>query len=149
MVRLITESISILLNAAFGDGYKIYDESIEQGLKEPCFFIQCLKPTNNLFRGKRYYRTNEFCIQYFPVSNNKVTECEQVAEQLFEVLEWLTFYDDGTKLLGKDLHYEISDGVLSFFVNYDLFMRKNEELDAMETVDVSFAEKKGAKNNGN
>ena len=30
-----------------------------KGLKEPCFFIACLNPNNNLFLGKRYERTNQ------------------------------------------------------------------------------------------
>lgn len=37
MINKIIDGISISLNAEFGDDYKIYTESIEQGLKEPCF----------------------------------------------------------------------------------------------------------------
>ena len=32
------------LNATFGAGYKIYQNDVEQGFKEPCFFIAVLKP---------------------------------------------------------------------------------------------------------
>ena len=49
MVQLIIESISIMLNAAFGDGYTYYSEGVEQGLSEPCFFIQNIKAEKNLF----------------------------------------------------------------------------------------------------
>ena len=42
MINSIIDSIGISLNAEFGDKYTIYSESIEQGLKEPCFFISCL-----------------------------------------------------------------------------------------------------------
>ena len=34
MINSIIESISISLNAEFGDGYTIYTESVEQGLDE-------------------------------------------------------------------------------------------------------------------
>ena len=66
MMNSIIEAISVALNEEFGDGYKIHMEEIRQGLKEPCFFIQCLNPTHELFLGKRYLQSNQFCIQYFP-----------------------------------------------------------------------------------
>jgi hypothetical protein len=59
MINSIIEAISVSLNGEFGDDYEIHMEEIKQGLKEPCFFIACLNPTNNLFMGKRYERTNQ------------------------------------------------------------------------------------------
>ena len=37
MLNEIIKGISMALNAAFGDGYEIYQNDVEQGLKEPCF----------------------------------------------------------------------------------------------------------------
>ena len=56
MINAIIEAISVALNGEFGDSYEIHMEEIEQGLEEPCFFIFCLNPTNDLFLGKRYFR---------------------------------------------------------------------------------------------
>ena len=42
MINSIIEGISASLNAEFGDDYTIYTENVEQGLKEPCFFISCI-----------------------------------------------------------------------------------------------------------
>ena len=56
MINSIIEGISISLNAEFGDNYTTYTESVEQGLKEPCFFVFCINPTNRVFLGKRYSR---------------------------------------------------------------------------------------------
>lgn len=67
MINKIIDAISISINLEFSDGYEIYTESIEQDLKEPCFSIFCLNPTNELFLNKRYFRTNQFGIQYFPL----------------------------------------------------------------------------------
>ena len=53
MINSIIRAISVSLNNEFGDNYTIYTETVEQGLKEPCFFISCINPTNNLFLGKR------------------------------------------------------------------------------------------------
>lgn len=126
MIRLLVESISIQLEAAFGEDYTIYDESIEQGLKEPCFFIQCLNPTEELFFWKRYFRKNQFCIQYFP--ENKLhgkEECYAVGERLFSCLEYLDV--GGDLVMGTKRKYEVVDGILHFFVNYDLFVYKVAE----------------------
>lgn len=66
MITTIIEAISVALNAEFGDSYDIHMEEIEQGLKEPCFFILCLNPASQQFLKGRYFRVSQFCIQYFP-----------------------------------------------------------------------------------
>lgn len=87
MINSIIESISISLNAEFGDEYTTYTESVEQGLNEPCFFVFCINPTNRVFLGKRYFRENQFCIQYFPADKDRAKEeCNAVAERLFHAL---------------------------------------------------------------
>ena len=130
MINKIIDGISSAIGAEFGDEYEIYTESVEQGLKEPCFSILCLQPTFQQFLGKRYLRTNQFCIHYFPKSRERQSECNEVTERLFNLLETITV--DGDLVRGTSLHSEVSDGVLSFFVNYDLFVYKIEETVYME-----------------
>lgn len=126
MINSIIESISITLNAEFGDKYKIHREEKRQGLKEPCFFIQCLNPTEELFFWKRYFRQNQFCIQYFPEDKqHKKQECHAVAERLFSCLEYLDV--GGDPVMGTKMRYEVADGILHFLVNYDLFVYKVAE----------------------
>ena len=134
MINKIIDGICTAINAEFGAIYEIYTENIEQGLKEPCFSILCLNPTIEQFLGKRYFRTNQFCIHYFPKSSERRYECNQVAERLFECLEFITVNGDLKR--GTSFHSEISDGVLSFFVNYDMFVYKHEETtEHMETLE--------------
>ena len=123
MINKIIDGISIALNAEFGDNYKIHTESVKQGLKEPCFFIVCLNPTNNQFMGNRYFRQNQFDIHYHPKSTDeKQQECMDVEERLFDCLELIRI-DDGLQK-GTQMHGEMVDGVLHFFVNYDMFVYK-------------------------
>ena len=123
MINSIIESISISLNAEFGDKYKIHREEKKQGLKEPCFFVQCLNPTEKLFFWKRYFRQNQFCIQYFPEDKlHGKQECYAVGERLFSCLEYLEV--GGELVMGTKRKYEVVDGILHFFVNYDLFVYK-------------------------
>ena len=133
MINSIIEAISISLNAEFGDDYTTYTESIEQGLNKPCFFVFCIDPTNRVFFGKRYFRQNQFCIQFFPADESRANEdCNAVAERLFSCLEYIT--DTGDLVRGTKMKYEVVDGVLNFFVNYDLFVYKVAAYDAMEEI---------------
>lgn len=125
MINSIIDSISIALNAEFGDRYKNYKEEKKQDLEEPCFFIQCLNPTQRLFLNKRYFRKNQFCIQYFPETSDKNEECFAVAERLLERLEYLTVNRD--LVMGTKMYYEVVDNILHFFVNYDMFVYKIAE----------------------
>lgn len=134
MINEIIDGICMAINAEFGDDYEIYTESVKQGLEEPCFSILCLNPTVERFLGKRYFRTNQFCIHYFPKTKDRQSECHAVAERLFSCLELITV--SGDLIRGNTLHSEITDGVLSFFVNYDLFTYKHENVEeSMETVE--------------
>lgn len=132
MNNSIINAVGIALNTEFGDEYTIYSEAIEQGLEEPCFFIYCINPTNRQYFGKRYLRENPFCIQYIPADGlNAKQECIAVAERLYSCLEVI---DEGGDLIrGTQMHYEIADGVLNFFVNYDMFVYR--KTDAEDTID--------------
>lgn len=135
MINSIIESISISLNAEFGDDYTTYSESVEQGLEKPCFFVFCINPTNRVFLGKRYFKENPFCIQYFPTDESKAKEeCNAVAERLFSCLEYITV--TGDLMRGTKMNYEVVDGVLNFFVNYDLFVYKVADSITMEDLSL-------------
>ena len=134
MINSIIEEISRTIREEFGSRYTNYMEEVKQDLKEPCFFIQCLNPTEKLFFGKRYFRHNQFCIQYFPEDKqHEKQECYAVAERLFSCLEYLDA--GGDLVMGTKMKYEVTDGILHFFVNYDLFVyRAAESVPVMEEV---------------
>ena len=133
MINKIIDGISVAINSEFGDSYEIYAESIEQGLIEPCFSVMCLNPTIGQVLGKRYFRTNQFCIHYFPSSNAKRSECYAVIDRLMKALEIITV--DGDLCRGTDMHTEIVDGVLFFFINYNMYVYKEESVEpVMESV---------------
>jgi hypothetical protein len=140
MINKIIDAISISINSEFGDDYEIYTESIEQGLEEPCFFILCLNPTNELFRNNKYFRTNQFCIQYFPSTDEPKAEFYSVLERLYDCLELITVNGDLSR--GSRMKGEIVDGVLNFFVNYDMFVYKVEDKTPMEEMEIN-ADAKG------
>lgn len=132
MINAIIEAISVSLDGEFGGGHEIHMEEIKQDLKEPCFFISCINPTSSLFLGKRYLRENLFCIQYFPRKGRERAECNETAERLFTCLECLEV--SGSLVKGTGMKCEVENGILNFFVNYNVFVQKKETLPAMEEV---------------
>lgn len=133
-IQNLINAIAEALFQEFGSGYEIYTEKVEQGLTEPCFIIRCLNPTKNLFLGRCYKRTNQFSIQYIPSTADANEECNNVMERLFECLENVILH--GKSVHGAELHGEITDGILTFMVNYDGFVLKTEEQYAMEDIDI-------------
>ncbi len=133
MINHIIAGISIALDEEFGDAYEIHMEEIKQDLKEPCFFISCLNPTMERFMGKRYFRRNQFCIQYFPSTDSMQAECHDVAERMLWKLEQILVSEEPIR--GTKMKYEVVDEVLNFFVNYDMFIYRAEEIDLMDTIE--------------
>ncbi len=135
MINAIVKAASAAIYGEFGSDYTIYAEDVEQGLKEPCFFISCISHSHELYLGGRYFRENQFCIQYFPAGGGReAEECHDTAERLESCLEYLDV--SGNLLRGTKMHYEVADGICHFFVNYDCFVRRAAGLqDAMEEME--------------
>ncbi|WP_102274092.1 phage tail terminator family protein [Cytobacillus massiliigabonensis] len=126
MINGIIDGISIKLYQEFGDGYEIYSEEIKQGLIEPCFFIAFLRYGQTQIIGQRYFKEHFFDIHYFPVSTqDKNFELNEVAEELTDALEYITV--NGDLVRGTNLNGEIVDGVLHFFVNYNMHVYKAKD----------------------
>lgn len=134
MINSIIEAVSVSLNEEFGDDYEIHMEEIGQDLKEPCFFIVCLNPQAEQFLGNRYFRNIPFMVQYFPHTEKKQRECNEVAERMASCLEYITTDNDEKPILGTGMKWEVIDGVLNFRISYNLFVIKTEEQTAMETM---------------
>lgn len=123
MINKIIDGISIKLNQVFGDGVRIYSEDVKQGLNEPCFFIAVLNPSQVNLIGKRSFRQHPFDIHYFPAVQDNNNELQSKASDLYEALESITLID-GDMVRGSKMNHEVIDGVLHFFVNFDMFVNK-------------------------
>lgn len=86
---------------------------------------------------------NQFCIQYFPQSAKKQRECADVAERMYDCLEYITTDGDTKPIRGSKMNHQVVDGVLNFFVNYDFFTVKTEDQTPMETMTASTDVKEG------
>lgn len=136
MMNSIMEAVSTNLKAEFG--CEVYLEDRKQELMGPCFFIVCVNSAIKRFHGKRYIRQNQLCIRYLPESLDRQRECIGVAERMNWCLEYVIF--DDSLIRGTKMKYEITDGALGFYVNYDCFVHKMEENTAMETMNTVLGE---------
>lgn len=131
--EIIDGAVAALLDAF--PGIKVYTEQVKQGLEEPCFILRVISPTNEQFLGNRYYRTNLLSVQYFAESETDAkAECYRVCDALFRVLEYVTVCGGPTR--GTGMRGDVLDGVLTFTVNYNLFVRIKTEFDPMEDLTV-------------
>ncbi len=139
MYNDILDAITRRLNELFGDGYEIYTDPVRQGIKEPCFFVQLLEPTEKPMVGQRYFRETGIAIQYLPGETTEILrEMNRATELLMDGMEYITLAD-GSLLRGtaRSARPDLEDGVLTFFVSYNLYIIKDKKKeDTMETIEI-------------
>lgn len=139
MTNDVIHCISRALDKEFG--YEIHMEEVKQDLVEPCFFITLLDSAAQIVVGKRYEKRNQICIQYFPESEQIQHECNEVAEMLTICLEYIED-EDGSFLHGTGMHYQVVDGILHFFVNYNFHVIKWEKsAEKMQKLEIGMKKK--------
>ena len=141
MLNEIIKGISMALNTAFGDEYEIFQNDVEQGLEEPGFFIQVLKPELSPLLGRRSMKRNPLDVMYFPKATGNNAEMITVAETLMECLTQISL-PNGDLLHGTSMNYEIVDDVLHFMVNFNLPLIRPYEETYMETLETDVGTRK-------
>ncbi len=134
MINDIINAISIRLYDAFGDGYKIYLNDVQQGLIAPCFLITVVDYSKEPLLDIRSKRILPFDVLFFP--NKGKSQCYEVADQMMNELDMITLLNSDM-MHGTEMRAEIVDDVLHFFVNYNFMATvENEPLDSMESIDI-------------
>ncbi|HGM3734708.1 TPA: DUF6838 family protein [Clostridioides difficile] len=141
MLNNIIDGISVKLDKSFGEKYTIYSEDVEQGINEPCFFIVPINSSKVLYPNARELKKNSFDVHYFPKSDNKAFEINEIAEMLLEELEYIE--SDGDLVRGTNMNFEIIDNVLHFFVDYNYFTIKSNNTEKMNDVELFGGLKRG------
>lgn len=123
MVNKLIDGLSLKLNQFFGDGFSIYSEETEQGFQRPCFFITILSPSQKNLIGNRSLRQYPFDIRYYPTIQGNNNELQSTASSLYEALEYVQLIDDDL-IRGTKMYHEVVDGILHFYVNFDMVVTK-------------------------
>lgn len=127
LVNDIIVGLSMKINKIFSDTYKIYDDNVKQGLEKPCFFINWIngEETRQIGIEKRNYLDKlHFDITGFSQNDTRI-ELNDMADKLYD-LEYITL-KNGILLRADSMKPEISDGVLHFFLDYKIFIAKEDE----------------------
>ncbi|QTD40644.1 DUF6838 family protein [Sporosarcina sp. Te-1] len=123
-INEVVDAIASKLHEMFGDGYGIYTESMEQGFKEPCFFIALLELQQSKVVGNRYHRSMSFDIQYFGTGKKDV---HRTVDKLMEGMEYIPA-SNGDWLNGTNMKAAIREGVMHFLVHYNTHVYKEPDL---------------------
>lgn len=117
---------------------RIYGDEISQGFQEPCFFVKLFPGSEKRIRGNRYKRYHAFDIHFFSNAEDINDDLHEMAEKLYSVLEYIDV--NGDFCAGTEMEHEIVDGVLHFFVHFNLFvMKETEPLDEMDGLAINGA----------
>ena len=135
MIQSIIDGIIKAIRIEYDRSFRIYTESVEQGLEEPCFSILCLTGSEEQNVGTRRSREHLFNITYFPASDTPISECQNVMEKLYDLLNLIEA--DITKLRGKKMKGDVVDNVLQFQVTYSFFLLESNLEDGMEEIEVT------------
>ncbi len=133
MINKLIEGISKKLYEVFGN-VKIYVDEIPQNFVTPSFFVKCLTHNDNLMLFDTKRKITKFDILYFPTENNLNKEYE-VNNVLAVLVDSLNIIEaDGHKVKGLNITTEKVDGVLHFFVDYNITLIKQGENIKMENL---------------
>ncbi len=131
MINKIVDGISKALNQEFGDEYEIYQNNVMQGLDEPCFFIAVLEPSKDQLLQNRFLQRNPFDVHYFPKRWDDNREMQEAAERMLDCLEWIILEEP---IHGTEIRWQIEDGVLHFFVSYNVVRNRMIQKDLMQEI---------------
>ena len=129
-IREITDGILAGLYGEFGDEYTLYDQTVEQDLREPAFIVQCLTSSRELKLSRVYDKAIYFAVQYFPKAQNDVIECAAVSDRLYDALG--DIQASGHTIHAQDMESTFSDGLLTFSVSYTVTVLAEPSSETME-----------------
>lgn len=113
----LTLSIINELASLFPDN-SFYQEQMEQGFSEPCFYVYPISSTQDPLLTTRNYRKRLYCATWFPDTSLGTTmeQLETMSDSLMNEFKFL--HDDKLHILSKDL--KVQDGVIvmTFGIHY-------------------------------
>lgn len=133
MMNAVISAISDALMQEFGEGCRVCTEPVNQEAEKPYFYAVCESSSISPAGRDKYSRSNRFCIHYHPREGEANWECGEAAERLIWRLGQLTIA--GGAYRGTAMKFEIAEGALHFYVNYDCYVCRGEKQEtAMETM---------------
>lgn len=135
MNEAIKKGIAKAIKNEFGEKYKIYDDSVKQGIEKPCFFILGKKCTFDRMLGKRAAVTFHYEIE---LRDEDRESAEAALFRMFGALDMIET-EEG-KLFGRNMSFSSEKDKGIFSVDYRctvMFEEENGEyMEYLERKDV-------------
>ncbi len=97
----------------------------------PCFCIRYVKTEEKLYLSNRYKLFNKIEITYFPKKQDNINEdFNNTLKLLYDIFLMLKFEKGFIK--GENMQGFIEDGVLKFYVEYNFYVFKKEDIEKMK-----------------
>ncbi len=138
-MKKIVDGVVRKIADEFGDDYRIYTETVEQGLQEPCFIVSVKDSKMAHIRGERHSFVVRLQVTYFPKGDEKKAECLAVSGRMYAVLGVIPVEE--SPLRGSGRSYTIDDDLLHFSVSYEyqfFVSDRREESDLMGSLEMEF-----------
>lgn len=135
MLKELMEAVAAKLKEGFGETCVVYYNEAPPEAEGPCFIILPRKAVRTPRLGRRYYQSCPLDIQFIPGQEDKGARLMTVAEQMMELLLLLTT-EGGERFLGRDMSFEVQQGILHFYVSYNFFLLRPEEKETMESARI-------------
>ena len=145
MINEIIAGITRRLDEVFnqdGEKYRIYAENTEQGLSEPCFFVQTRGISEKQLLNPRTMRRVMIDIVYIPEIEDNRRELHDVSEKLYDNFRFIERQNGGL-MFSLNRSSEIVDGNLHFFLEFIYTAIILEAQPTMQKMDDNIRIKKG------
>ena len=120
MIEFI-DAISKHLDEIFDGEYPVYLESVEQGLKVPCFFINPIYSSDRNMISNRKYRLYDFDIIFIPDEDKTPKDTlVKIADTLFGSFDQLEV-EEGVVIPSFERRIDIVDDILHFKVVFQYY----------------------------
>lgn len=134
MTNEVVDGVIAALCDEFPD-IPVYDEQVEQDLKQPCFFVRSVAPRQRLFLSRRYLRAELIEVTYFPPDDDRKRDANDVFEKLFLILEIIRAGENLLRGTDMEPHIDDESGIAVFTVNYRYFAVRPRDESAEPEID--------------
>lgn len=137
MTTEVVNGVIAAIKAAFPQS-DVFENPVEQGIEENSFSVCCVKPAQEQFLGRRYFKSHLIEIVYFPPKGQEYTACYGIAEELFDALEIITAGNDPIRGKHFDSRYLEESRALVVTVVYDYYVIRQDDTAKMQTLHIEW-----------
>ena len=132
----IYDGVSLALHAAFPNS-AVRGGDTAQGVNPGDFNVVMPSANQTKEVGNRYRRTPLIDVIYYPTEG--VSDCYDKAHHVVQVL-WNITTPEGDIIHARSCSWEVTDGVLHVFFQYDHFVHVPQDKEYMETLKIELEE---------